>query len=184
MAGVDAGYLYMETPTMHMHTLKIALLEPPHTFELTRLTDEILARLEELPPLRRRALPAPFHLNHPLWVTDRPVDPAHHVFVHDVPSPGGMAGLETLIGRVAGTPLDRTRPLWEMHVCQPFGDNQIAVITKMHHALADGVAANALLGNIVDGLAADTRPARDRPRAEEQLEETPTWFDQLRLALI
>ena len=75
MEGVDAGYLYMETPTMHMHTLKIALLEPPQTFELTRLTDEILARLAELPPLRRRALPAPFHLNHPLWVTDRAVDP-------------------------------------------------------------------------------------------------------------
>ncbi len=71
MEGVDAGYLYMETPTMHMHTLKIAVLEPPQTFELSRLTDEILARLEELPPLRRRALPAPFHLNHPLWVTDR-----------------------------------------------------------------------------------------------------------------
>ena len=51
-----------------------------------------------------------------------------------------------------------------MHVCQPFDDGRIAVITKMHHALADGVAANALLGNIVDGLGGDPRPARDRPR--------------------
>ena len=47
-----------------------------------------------------------------------------------------------------------------MHVCQPFDDGRIAVITKMHHALADGVAANALLGNIVDGLAAATRGRR------------------------
>ena len=84
-----------------------------------------------------------------------------------------MAGLEALIGRVAGTPLDRTRPLWEMHVCQPFGDDRIAVITKMHHALADGVAANALLGNIVDGLGADPRPARDRPRARRSARADP-----------
>ncbi len=183
MEGVDAGYLYMETPTMHMHTLKIAVLEPAEAFDLTRLQDEMLARLAELPPLQRRALPVPFHLNHPLWITDRAVDPQHHVFAHEVPAPGGMAGLEALIGRVAGTPLDRTRPLWEMHVCQPYGDNRIAVITKMHHALADGVAANALLGNIVDGLGGDPRPARDRPQSEVVLEPTPTWSAQIRMAL-
>ena len=96
-----------------------------------------------------------------------------------------MAGLEALIGRVAGTPLDRTRPLWEMHVCQPFDDGRIAVITKMHHALADGVAANALLGNIVDGLGGDPRPARaPAASARSTLEPTPTWFDQLRMALV
>jgi diacylglycerol O-acyltransferase len=183
MEGVDAGYLYLETPTMHMHTLKIALLEPAEAFDLARLQDEMLARLAELPPLQRRALPAPLHLNHPLWLTDRPVEPRHHVFAHDVPAPGGMAGLEALIGRVAGTPLDRTRPLWEVHVCQPFGDGRIAVITKMHHALADGVAANALLANIVDGAGADPRPARARPRRELELEPTPTWSEQVRLAL-
>jgi diacylglycerol O-acyltransferase len=95
-----------------------------------------------------------------------------------------MAGLEELIGRVAGTPLDRTRPLWEMHVCEPFDDGRIAVITKMHHALADGVAANALLGNIVDGVSSDPRPARDRPARAIELEPTPSWFDQLRMALV
>lgn len=183
MEGVDAGYLYMETPTMHMHTLKIAIVDPAEPFDFDRLVEEVLARLEELPPLRRRALPAPFHLNHPLWVTDRAVDPRRHVFAHEVPAPGGMAGLEALIGRVAGTPLDRTRPLWEMHVCQPFDDGRIAIITKMHHALADGVAANALLGNIVDGVAADPRPARQRSLPSQELEPTPTWSDQLWLAL-
>ncbi len=184
MEGVDAGYLYMETPTMHMHTLKIALMEPTESFDLTRLQDEMVARLAELPPLRRRAIPAPFYLNHPLWVSDRAVDPTNHVFAHEVPAPGGMAGLEALIGRVAGTPLNRTRPLWEMHVCEPFDDGRIAVITKMHHALADGVAANALLGNIVDGLGGDPRPARERPHREQELEPTPTWFEQLRMALV
>ena len=58
MEGVDAGYLYLETPTMHMHTLKIAIIEPTEQpFDLDHLTSEILARLEQLPPFRRRVLP-------------------------------------------------------------------------------------------------------------------------------
>ena len=95
-----------------------------------------------------------------------------------------MKGLEELIGRVSATPLDRSRPLWEMHVCQPFDDGRVAVVTKMHHALADGVAANALLGNLVDAPGDDVRPARERPRADLGLEPTPTRFTQARMALI
>jgi diacylglycerol O-acyltransferase len=184
MEGVDAGYLYMETPSMHMHTLKIAIMQPAQPFEFSTLVEEMVARLAELPPLRRRVLPAPFRLHHPLWVTDRPVDPRHHVFEHQVPAPGGMQGLEELIGRVAGTPLDRRRPLWEMHVCQPFGDGRVAVITKMHHALADGAAANALMSGLVDREGGDSLPARHRPGVTLELEPTPTWFAQLRMALL
>ena len=114
MEGVDAGYLYLETPTMHMHTLKIAIIEPrEQPFDLEHMTAEILARLEQLPPFRRRVLPPPFRLNHPLWLTDRRVELTDHVFHHEVPAPGGMRGLEELIGRVSATPLDRSRPLWE-----------------------------------------------------------------------
>ena len=183
MEGVDAGYLYLETPSMHMHTLKIAIMQPAETFDFAHLTDEILARLEQLTPLRRRVLPAPFRLHHPLWIIDRPVDIKQHLFHHEVPAPGGMRGLEELIGQVAATPLDRSRPLWEMHVCQPFEDGQVAVITKMHHALADGVAANALLANVVDDSGTDLRPARERPQPALELETTPTWFAQLWSAL-
>jgi diacylglycerol O-acyltransferase len=184
MEGVDAGYLYMETPTMHMHTLKIAIMRPAQPFEFPRLLDELAARLAELPPLRRRVLPPPFRLHHPLWITDRKIDLSQHVFHHEAPAPGGMPGLEALIGRVAGTALDRSRPLWEMHVCQPFDDGRVAVITKMHHALADGVAANALLTGLVDEAGADPSPARDRPTASLELEPTPSWFAQLRMALL
>lgn len=92
MEGVDAGYLYMETPSMHMHTLKIAIMQPAQPFEFPSLVEEIVARLAELPPMRRRVLPAPFRLHHPLWITDRPVDPQHHVFEHEVPAPGGCRG--------------------------------------------------------------------------------------------
>lgn len=185
MAGVDAGYLYLETPTMHMHTLKIAVLEPgDEPFGTDRLAEELLARIERLPPLARRILPAPLGLNHPLWVTDQRVDLDRHLVSHPVPEPGGMKGLEKLVGEVAGTPLDRRRPLWEMHVCEPFGDGRFAVITKMHHALADGVAANALLANVVDEPAAEDPSATRAGTTAPALEKAPSWAGQLFGALL
>ena len=83
-----------------------------------------------------------------------------------------MAELEDLIGRIAGSGLDRSLPLWEMHLCEGLADGRMAVVAKLHHALADGVAANALLANVTDqavaGAAAGRRPGARR-RAETTL---------------
>ena len=184
MEGVDAGYLYLETPSMHMHTLKIAVIEPPEPFALERFSHEVISRLERLPPLRRRVLPTPLGLFHPVWVGDRPLDPAYHFFHREVPAPGGMRGLEALIGEVAGRPLDRSRPLWEMHFCEPFDDGRVAVVVKMHHALADGVAANALLLNVVDDPSLPTpEPATGAP-PDSALEPTPSRQELFRAGLL
>jgi diacylglycerol O-acyltransferase / wax synthase len=171
MAGVDAGFLYMETPSQHMHTLKIALIDPPADFDMTLLSTELLARLDLLPPLQRRAVRVPLQLNHPVWVADRQIDPARHIRAHQVAAPGGMAELEALIGRIASTPLARDAPLWELHVCHGLADGRLAVVAKLHHALADGSAANALLGNVTD------RPGRPERHAEIppiELEKLPS----------
>jgi diacylglycerol O-acyltransferase len=184
MEGVDAGYLYMETPTMHMHTLKISLVEPAESFDPAYFTEVVLERLKDLPAFGRRALKVPFGLNHPLWIADRPIDPSQHVFVHRVPEPGGMAGLEDLIGEIAGRPLDQSLPLWEVHVTEPTpslggGGKRVAVVAKMHHALADGGAANALLGVVTDAV----REEIGVP-APQVLEPTPSRLAQVRMALL
>lgn len=176
MEGVDAGYLYMETPAMHMHTLKIALIEPREKFAVERFNDELLVQLNNMPPLQRRVLPVPFALNHPLWISDRPIDPDRHVFLHTLPAPGGMDELEAMIGEVASTPLDRSIPLWEMHVFEGLSDGRLAIVGKLHHALADGMAANALLANITDQSSAESRSKWD-------LEPLPSRSAQVRSAL-
>jgi len=171
MPGVDAGFLYMETPTLHMHTIKVALLDvsdlPSYSFQ--GFKDELVLRLHLLPPFRRRVVEVPLQLNHPLWVEDREVDADKHVLHHVLPPGSGMPELEDLVGRVASSPLDRTEPLWEMHVVEGLGDGVVAVVTKMHHAMADGLAANALLANITD-----TGPGLG---AEKPLEPTPESRD-------
>lgn len=166
MDGIDAGFLYMETPSVHMHTLKIAILEPRDGLSYDTFVTGLLARLRRLPPLRRRVVPVPFGLNHPVWVTLPRIDVAHHLPHHDLGGEGTVRDLEELIGEIASTPLDRRHPLWELHYCEGLEGGRVAVIGKMHHALADGAAANALLGNVTDVRSAELPEV-------EQVDEEP-----------
>lgn len=151
MDGIDAGFLYMETPSTHMHTLKIAILDPPSgQIDLDDLGRWLVLRLDAMPALRRRVQPIPWALHHPVWVSDRPVDPRQHCFHHRLRDPGTMGELHEVIGRIAGTPLLRDVPLWELHLVEGLEGGKVAVVVKIHHALADGVAANAMLGNVAD----------------------------------
>jgi WS/DGAT/MGAT family acyltransferase len=153
LPGVDAGFLYMETPTQHMHTLKIAFLDVSHlgggyTYDV--FEKGLAARLHLLPPFRRRLQHVPLRLHHPLWVEDRDVDLTEHLHRVVVAAPGGQAEVEDAIAAFASTPLDRGRPLWEIAILEGLADGRIGVVAKMHHAIADGVAASALLANVMD----------------------------------
>lgn len=164
MSGGDAGFLYLETPSMHMHTLKIALLEPSADNRFDRLIETMTERLRLLPPMRRRVVPVPFALHHPVLVTQREIDPLRHFFHHDVGGQGTMRDLERLIGEICSTPLDRSVPLWELHLCDGLAGGRVAVVGKIHHAMADGLAANALLANVMD---VSTTELRTSVRFEE-----------------
>ena len=166
MEGVDAGYLYMETPTMHMHTVKVAILDREGVFDIDSFSEEVLARLDRLPPFRRRVLNVPFRLNHPVWVADRPLDMSRHIVHQALPKPGGMKELEDLVGRIISVPLDRYIPLWELHLVEGLEGGRVAVVAKLHHALADGNAANNLLANVTG--------ARGPAGPPHVLEPTPT----------
>ncbi|MCU1592396.1 MAG: Diacylglycerol O-acyltransferase [Frankiales bacterium] len=153
LPGVDAGFLYMETPTQHMHTLKVAFLDvsaAPGGYSYDAFAAGLGERLHLLPPFRRRLRSVPFQLHHPVWVEDEPVDVAAHLRRVVVPAPGTSREVEQVIGQVASTPLDRRRPLWEISVLEGLADGTIGVVAKIHHSVADGAAASALLANVMD----------------------------------
>lgn len=135
--------LYSETPEIHMHTLKIGVLDVSNVegydFELFRRA--ALPRLHALAPLRYQLVDIPFKLHHPMWVQNAEIDLDYHLRRARVAAPGGRRELDQLIGEIAGTPLDRNHPLWEMYIADGLADNKIAVIHKVHHVLADGVAS-------------------------------------------
>jgi len=162
MRGADAGFLYIETPAQHMHTLKMAILDAAPDMSFDNLVRGMFYRLRRMPALRRRIIPVPFGLNHPVLVTQRRLDPERHFFRHDIRahsgSTGSMRDFERTVGEIASTPLQRDVPLWEIHYCEGFADGRVGIVGKIHHALADGLAANAMLANIMDVTSADRRP--------------------------
>ena len=136
--------LYTETPEVHMHTLKIGVLDVSNveggfSFDLFRAV--AFPRLQAMAPLRYQLVDIPLKLHHPMWVVNDDIDFDYHVRPTRVPAPGGRRELDQLIGEIASTPLDRSRPLWEMYVAEGLADNRIAIIHKVHHVLADGMAS-------------------------------------------
>ena len=131
--GVDALMLYSETPEIHMHTLKIGVLDVSgvdgYSFELFRRV--AYPRLMALSPLRYQLVDIPMKLHHPMWVETDDIDLDYHLRRIQVPAPGGRRELDQLIGEIAGTPLDRSRPVWEMYVAEGLAAAH-AVMTHAH----------------------------------------------------
>lgn len=157
MLGLDAKFLYSETTTAHMHTVKVAVSDVSvlgGAFSFENLVDVLEQQLHRLPPFRRRVVPVPLGLGHPVWVEDPHFDLRRHVSRLVVGEPGGRRELAAAIADFAGVPLRRDRPLWELLVVEGLAGGRIAVVAKLHHAVADGSAAVALLQSVVQGTVA------------------------------
>ncbi len=161
LSGWDAFLLYSETPNVHMHTLKVAvieLVEDRPDFDIDAFRRVIHSRLYKLEPFRYQLVDIPFKLHHPMWRENCELDLNYHVRPWRLPAPGGRRDLDAAIGEIASTPLDRSRPLWEMYFIEGLANNRIAVVGKIHHALADGVASANLMAR---GMDLQQGPQRD-----------------------
>jgi diacylglycerol O-acyltransferase / wax synthase len=163
LSGWDAVLLYSETPAVHMHTLKLAVIDiselKGRQFGIDEFRHVIHGRLHKLDPFRYELVDIPFKFHHPMWRENCEVDLDYHVRSYRVDSPGGRRELDGAVGRIASTPLDRARPLWEMYFIEGLADGRIAVLGKIHHALADGVASANLMAR---GMDLQTGPQADR----------------------
>jgi diacylglycerol O-acyltransferase len=175
LRGWDAVLLYSETPSVHMHTLKLAVIALDdlngRSFGIDEFRQVIHGRLYKLDPFRYELVDIPFKFHHPMWRENCEVDLEYHVRPYRVDSPGGRRQLDEAVGRIASTALDRSKPLWEMYFIEGVANGKIAVLGKIHHALADGVASANLMARGMDlstGSQADrdsyaTDPAPTRP---------------------
>lgn len=151
LAGLDAGFLNMETPTVHGHVGGLALFdvnETPMTLEMVK--GLVTERLHELGPFRRRLVPVPFGIDRPYWVEDGDFDIDFHVRHIAVPPPGSHRQLADLVARLHSRPLDRTRPLWELYLIEGLEGGLVAHYTKIHHACVDGVTGTEVLTTLLD----------------------------------
>ena len=177
LSGLDATFLYLETPQMPMHVGALHVFELPAGFQgrfVTALRKHIASRLPVAPVLRRRLWWMPLNMANPAWVDAEP-DLRQHIVEVRLPASArhgdGLAELQAEVGRLHPVLLDRHRPLWKFHVFDglapgPNGEKRYGLYTQLHHAAVDGQAAVALAQAILDlgpePRAVQARPARRR----------------------
>ncbi len=94
-----------------------------------------------MPRYRQRMRSVPGGLANPVWVDDPSFDISYHVRRSGLPYPGRDEQLLEFCARIQARLLDRSRPLWEMYLVEGLSDDRIAVVTKTHHSMVDGVGA-------------------------------------------
>lgn len=141
---LDASFLYLERPNVHMHVAGLVILDPKTrpdgVLRAEDLGKLIQDRIHLVPRFRQKAVFPPFGLGRPVWVDDEDFDVGFHLRRAALPSPGGKKELADFVQRVHSRQLDRSKPLWEMYFIEGLEDGYVAILSKSHHAMIDGIS--------------------------------------------
>ncbi len=171
LTSLDAQFLALETPRQTGHVGGLAILDPESRpgapLDITAIQELIADRLPLLPPMRWRLAEVPLGLDYPYWVDDADFDLEYHVRELALPAPGSDAQLAEQVARIFARPLDRARPLWELYLIWGLESGNVAMLTKIHHALIDGLSGAEILGALFD-LEPEGREVTERMPAPDE----------------
>lgn len=146
LSPTDASFYRLENTATPMYVGSLSILRRPRAgLSYETLLATVEQRLPQIPRYRQKVrqvkIGFPVHLARPVWLDDRDFDITYHVRRSALPSPGSDEQLHELIARLAARPLDKSRPLWEMYLVEGLAKNRVALYTKSHQALINGMSA-------------------------------------------
>ena len=154
LTALDAQFLAIESPTHYGHVGGLVIVDPATResgkLTLEDLTEELRERMHMLPVMRWKLAEVPFGLDRPYWIEDRNFDLEYHVRELALPEPGDDRRLAEQVCRLASRHLDRSRPLWELYLIQGLEGGLVGILTKMHHAMIDGMSGAEIMGVLYD----------------------------------
>lgn len=169
LTGLDASFLYLETPNAPMHISGLAIYDqstaPGGKVRFKDIIAHFNERVRPIPTMTQRLVEVPFSMDHPYWVSDGYFDPEFHVRHIALPKPGDWRQLCILISRLHARPLDRARPLWEVYIIEGLDNVEgvpkggFAIFSKTHHAAIDGSS-----GMEITAATHDLTPEYSAPR--------------------
>src|SRR5664279_3499318 len=136
----DVAFFYLERRTTPQHDGGIAIITAPDGFDYDRLVRLLDERISLVPRYRQKMRAVPGNLANPVWVDDPHFDITYHVRRSALPRPGTDAALLEFSARILSRILDRDRPLWEMYLVEGLSDDRVAIVTKTHPSMVDGVS--------------------------------------------
>ncbi|APE16182.1 WS/DGAT/MGAT family O-acyltransferase [Mycolicibacterium pallens] len=142
LSASDASFFHLEDTSTPMYVGSLAIVRKPRAgLSYETLLETVERRLPQIPRYRQKIREVTLGLARPVWVDDPDFDITYHVRRSALPSPGSDAQLHELIARLGSRPLDRSRPLWEMYLIEGLAKNRLAIYTKSHQALVNGMTA-------------------------------------------
>jgi diacylglycerol O-acyltransferase len=177
----DLAFLTAETPNAPRHNATVEVFDPGTSgFDHEKLTQLIGDRIAFVPRYRQRVRWVPGRVANPVWVDDPHFDLAYHVRRSALPRPGSLEQLRELVGRIVSRSLDRQRPLWEVYFVEGLEDGRVAVLTKAHQALVDGVQIVDLAQVLLDRTPDQRELGFDEWRPEPQTSPTGLLVEAVR----
>ncbi|MEM7413340.1 MAG: wax ester/triacylglycerol synthase family O-acyltransferase [Myxococcota bacterium] len=174
LPGSDAIFLSLETSTTHAHIGGVFVLEPvTDDFGFEKFKRHCAERLSLTPQFTSKLREVPLGIDRPYVIEDPDFDVSNHLHRIAVPSPGSLRDLATLVADLYAHKLDRRLPLWEMWWIEGLEGGRVAVLTKTHHCLIDGVSGIGLAELICD-IQPDPPPRARRPAKPKRREREPT----------
>lgn len=153
LSGIDAAFLYMESPQTPMHVAGLTLYDPPEGLKTSfhqHFLEFFKGRVHLIPIFNKKLAKAVFELDHPGWVDARELDFDYHILAAQLPKPGTREQLEELVADLHSQPLDRKKPLWQFTVIEGLKSGQVALYSKVHHAAVDGGAGMVITQALYD----------------------------------
>jgi diacylglycerol O-acyltransferase / wax synthase len=142
LSASDASFYHLENTSTPMYVGSLSILRKPRSgLSYETLLATVEQRLPQIPRYRQKVREVTLGLARPVWIDDRDFDITYHVRRSALPSPGSDVQLQELIARLGSRPLDKSRPLWEMYLIEGLARNRVAVYTKSHQALVNGMTA-------------------------------------------
>ncbi len=182
----DAAFLYQETTAVPMSIASVQLLELPAGVSedafIQGFKQILLEKLPQVPYLTRRLATPLSTLDHPRWETTQDFDITRHVHRVQVPAPGAQADIERTIAELHAAPMDRAHPLWDYAILCGLPNNRIAYYARIHHACADGMAAQVATQKIHSNQRETSFPTGDTS-ATSQLLASAKKLDPMRVWL-
>ena len=181
LSAQDVGFLKIETPRCPFHVAGLVVLTPPDNAPLNYLRQlaRKCGRLNEVLPAFNKRLQEPENLSAAAWIPADNYQAGNHVFHYALPAPGRMADLLQLVTRAHERALDRSRPLWELHLIEGLPGGRFALYCKTHHALVDGIGAMRMIQSLFSTDPRQKIDLRRVRRAPARQHSHHSLFEQL-----